>query len=136
MEHNIQHKRSQQLIDFACRFAAKAHGDQVRKYTGEPYINHPIEVARLVASVTDDCETISAAFLHDVIEDTLVEFADIVDAGFGRSIAILVDEVTDVSKLSDGNRAYRKNLDLEHLAKASDRAKTIKLADLIDNSAS
>ena len=134
MEHGITHKRSQQLIDNACRFATEAHGDQVRKYTGEPYINHPIEVARLVASVTSDCNMISAAFMHDVIEDTTVTFEEIRDAGFGHHTATLVNEVTDVSKPSDGNRAYRKALDLEHLAKASNNAKTIKLADLINNS--
>jgi len=136
MSHGIKHRRSQKLIDFACKFATVAHGDQVRKYTGESYIEHPIAVARLVATVTDDCEVISAAFLHDVLEDTAVTFSEIAAAGFGVGIAKLVNEVTDVSRQADGNRAYRKSLDLEHLAVASDKAKTIKLADLIDNSGS
>ena len=136
IKHGIKHSQSQKLIDFACEFAIEAHGSQLRKYTSEPYINHPISVARLVASVTDDCEIISAALLHDVIEDTAVTFNEIKNAGFGLSIAKLVNEVTDVSRPSDGNRAHRKRLDLEHLSKASKRAKTIKLADLIDNSSS
>lgn len=134
IDHGIKHSRSQQLIDFACVFATKAHGEQKRKYTGEPYINHPVEVAQIVASVTDDCEAICAAFLHDVVEDTPVTLQQISDAGFGPTIAKLVDELTDVSRPSDGNRRQRKALDREHLAKASPRAQTVKLADLISNS--
>lgn len=134
IDHGIKHSRSQQLIDFACVFAAKAHGEQKRKYTGEPYIVHPIEVAQIVASVTDDCEAICAAFLHDVVEDTPVTLQQISDAGFGPTIAKLVEELTDVSQPSDGNRATRKRIDREHLAKASPRAQTVKLADLISNS--
>lgn len=134
-EHMIVHKRSQGLIDYAYRYAKLAHAGQKRKYTGEPYINHPIAVANLVASVTDDCEMICAALLHDVVEDTdrtLVE----IKAEFGVGISTLVGYLTDVSKLSDGNRATRKAIDLLHTASASPNAKTIKLADLIDNSQS
>ena len=135
-EHKITHKRSQGLINAAYLYAKEAHGDQKRKYTDEPYIVHPVAVARLVASVTEDCEMISAALLHDVIEDTPKTFDDIRDSGFGYSIATLVDELTDASKPSDGNRECRKQIDREHTAKASANAKTIKLADLIDNTSS
>lgn len=135
-EHGITHSRSQGLIDAAYRFAKEAHGDQKRKYTGEPYIGHPVAVARIVASVTDDCEMICAALLHDVLEDTDASYMDIVNAGFGASIANLVMELTDVSTPEDGNRAARKTLDREHIARASDRAQTVKLADLIDNAGS
>tara|TARA_R110000824_G_C14861106_1_gene641211 strand:- start:42 stop:587 length:546 start_codon:yes stop_codon:yes gene_type:complete len=134
MKHGIVSKRSQGLIDFALRYAAEAHGDQKRKYTGKPYIIHPIAVAQTVASVTDDCNMISAAFLHDVIEDTDRTYEDIRDAGFGYEVAEYVLGMTDVSVLSDGNRATRKRLDLEHLAVQSSQVQTIKLADLIDNS--
>ena len=134
--HGIKHKRSQDLIDFAYRYAKKAHGTQTRKYTGEPYINHPIEVARIVASVTNDCEVICAAFLHDVIEDTEVTFENIQSVGFGFHIARMVREVSDISRLVDGNRAVRKAIDLSHLAKASAGGQTIKLADLIHNTES
>jgi len=136
MSHGIKHTRSQSLIDYAYRFAKTRHGDQKRKYTHEPYINHPVAVARIVASVTDDCEAISAAFLHDVLEDTETEYEELCRCGFGRNIADLVMEVTDVSRPEDGNRTIRKALDLEHLAKASSLGQTIKLADLIHNTES
>lgn len=126
------------MTDFLNRvreFAAAAHDGQRRKYTGEPYILHPIAVARLVESVGLDEEVVAAALLHDVIEDTQFGYVDIW-ARFGQRVADLVNEVTDVSKPSDGNRAVRKALDREHLAKASPEGMSIKLADLIDNTKS
>ena len=136
MSHGIKHTRSQDLIDYAYDFAKAAHAGQVRKYTGEPYINHPVAVATLVASVTDDCNMICAALLHDTVEDCAVTIEEIATCGFGHPIAYLVDCLTDVSKLSDGNRATRKGIDRMHTANGSKDAKTIKLADLIDNSRS
>ena len=79
---------------------------------------------------------ICAALLHDVIEDTPRTFEDIRDAGFGRPIAILVRELSDVSKPEDGNRATRKKIDRDYLAGVSANAQTIKLADLIHNTES
>jgi (p)ppGpp synthase/HD superfamily hydrolase len=134
--HGIIYPRSQKLIDFAYRYAADAHGDQKRKYTGEPYVEHLIAVARLVHAHDGDCEMVAAALLHDVLEDTDRTFDDLMHAGFGHGIAKLVEELTDVSRPYHGNRAVRKALDRDHLATASRRAQTIKLADLIDNSAS
>lgn len=96
---------------------------------------HPASVAKLVASVTDDEAMICAAWLHDVVEDTPVTIEEI-QAEFGEDIAQLVADLTDVSKPEDGNRKVRKALDRAHTAQASCRAKTVKLADLIDNSAS
>ena len=132
----IKHERSQELIDFAYGFAKAAHYGQKRRYTGEPYITHPLAVAKLVASVTDDCQMICAALLHDVIEDTAATYTIIVNAGLQGPIARLVVELTDVSKPEDGNRAVRKALDCAHLSKASANAQTIKLADLIHNAES
>lgn len=123
------------LTAHAFLFADKAHRGQVRKYTGEPYIAHPAAVAKIVATVTDDVAMVAAALLHDTLEDTTTSYLDLVTA-FGHDIADLVLEVTDVSKPSDGNRSVRKEIDRQHLAKASPRAKTIKLADLIHNSES
>ena len=134
--HGITHSSSQRLIDFAYEYAKEAHGTQVRKYTGEPYITHPVAVANLVASRTIDCEMICAALLHDVIEDTDVTYDDLMEVGFGRGIAELVLELSDVSELSDGNRDTRKAIDRQHTSEASSRAKTVKLADLIHNSSS
>jgi len=136
--HGIVSKRSQGLIDAAYEFAKEAHGEQKRKYTGEPYINHPVAVAQLVASVTEDCEMIAAALLHDVIEDTAVTYKDLVDTknGFGPHVANLVWWLSDVSRLEDGNRKIRKHLDRLHISGAPSNAKTIKLADLCDNTSS
>lgn len=135
-EHGITHKRSQKLIDHAYNYAWLCHDGQERKYTGEPYINHPVAVAKIVASVTDDCQMICAALLHDVIEDCGVTKDDLMEAGFGVVITGLVDQLSDVSKPEDGNRKATKEIDRQHTARASRRAKTIKLADLIDNSSS
>jgi hypothetical protein len=123
-----------ELVEKARDYATKAHRriDQRRKYTGQPYDVHLRAVAELVATVTDDQETIAAAWLHDLVEDTPATFAD-VEREFGAGVRALVAEVTDVSRPGDGNRAARQAIEREHLARASARAQTIKLADLIDN---
>lgn len=122
------------LVQSAREFAIKAHKsmNHRRKYTNAPYSEHLQNVANFVASVTDDPETLAAAWLHDVVEDTPTALEE-VESVFGESVAYLVDCLTDVSKPSDGNRAVRKEIDRQHLAQASPKAKTIKLADLIDN---
>jgi hypothetical protein len=123
------------LVNKAFAFAAKAHGSQKRKYTGEPYINHPYEVMDIVASVPHTEQMLAAALLHDVLEDTDATEDQIRDE-FGETVLELVKWLTDVSKPSDGNRAMRKALDRAHIAKAPAEAKTIKLADLISNTKS
>ena len=119
----------------ALAFARAAHEsvDHKRKYSGEPYIVHPIAVAEIVRSVPHTSEMIAAAYLHDVVEDTPVTIEEIRDA-FGEKVGELVDWLTDVSRPGDGNRRMRRASDLAHTAKAPPQAKTIKLADLIDNS--
>jgi (p)ppGpp synthase/HD superfamily hydrolase len=119
----------------ALAFARRAHESvgQKRKYTGEPYIVHPMAVAEIVRSVPHRREMIAAAYLHDVVEDTPVTLEQI-RLAFGDSVAELVDWLTDVSRPGDGNRRTRRALDLEHTARAIPEAKTVKLADLIDNS--
>lgn len=121
------------IIEKAEQFAVQAHGPQKRKYSGEPYIVHPIEVSQIVRTVPHTNAMVAAAILHDVIEDTEATYDDVV-VNFGVIIADLVNELTDVSKPEDGNRAVRKSLDRAHLAKASADAQTIKLADIISNS--
>ena len=122
------------IVERARHFAVQAHKriDHTRKYTNQSYDLHLQAVAEGVASVTDDSAMIAAAWLHDVVEDTPATFEDL-SREFGRDIARLVLELTDISKPGDGNRAMRKAIDRAHIAAASDRAKTIKLADLIDN---
>lgn len=123
----------QQARDFASYHHAAIN--QRRKYTDEPYIVHPAAVADLVRSVPHTEAMLCAAWLHDVVEDTPCTLDEIRGA-FGQEIAELVAMLTKVSRPSDGNRAARKAIDLAHMAKASPRAKTIKLADVIDNCSS
>lgn len=120
------------LEKHALRFATKAHEGQLRKYTGEPYINHPIAVAAIVATVDHTPEMIAAAYLHDTVEDCGITLAEI-NERFGRKVATLVAYLSDISTPYHGNRVARKALDLQHTALAPSEAKTIKLADLIDN---
>jgi (p)ppGpp synthase/HD superfamily hydrolase len=119
----------------AAIFAAEAHKDQRRKYTNEPYVNHCINVASRVESIGGSSQMIIAALLHDTIEDCNITHSDICQL-FGYHVADLVLQVTDISRPSDGNRAERKRRDREHLKLASPQAKTIKLADLLDNTES
>jgi len=121
------------IIAKAIDIARRAHDGQLRKYTDEPYIVHPFAVAGLVASVTNDNNILAAAILHDVVEDTMVT-SEFIREEFGDCIAGMVSDLTDISVPSDGNRAIRKKIDLNHTALASYEAQTIKLADLIDNS--
>ena len=118
-------------------YATSAHGEigQVRKYDNEPYITHPAAVVEIVKSVPHDDAMLAAAWLHDVVEDT-PRTLDEIRAEFGDDVADMVSDLTDVSKPPDGNRATRKAIDRHHTQLASPRAKTIKLADLIDNTRS
>ena len=124
------------IVDSALLFASSAHGaiEQKRKYSGENYIVHPIEVMQIVRSLPSHTdEMLIVALLHDVVEDTEVKLVDIA-VKFGAKIAEMVAEITDVSEPEDGNRAVRKGLDREHLAKARAEVQTVKLADIISNS--
>ena len=119
----------------ALEFATKAHGAQMRKYSDEPYIEHPKRVAEIVRSVPHTPAMICAAYLHDVVEDTEVEIEEI-ELKFGKQVALLVQELTDeYMKVNYPhlNRKARKEKEVERQAKMSKEAKTIKLADVIDN---
>ncbi|MGB5224161.1 MAG: HD domain-containing protein [Arenicellales bacterium] len=122
------------LVEKAKQFATTAHKriNHQRKYNNQPYTVHLSSVANIVSTVTDDQEMIAAAWLHDVVEDTPATLYD-VEQEFGKDVAELVENLTDISKPGDGNRQVRKLIDRQHIAVASQRAKTIKLADLIDN---
>jgi (p)ppGpp synthase/HD superfamily hydrolase len=120
------------LEDRARAFAAAAHASigQVRKYTGELYINHPAAVAEIVRSRPHTPEMIAAAWLHDAVEDTPASL-DEVRREFGEEVASLVADLTDVSRPDDGNRAVRKAIDREHTARASASAKRFCCKDLV-----
>lgn len=126
------------LIEKARAFATAAHAavGQLRKYTFEPYIVHPAEVAALVATVPGHTpEMVAAAWLHDTVEDTGVTI-ELIRSEFGAEVAELVGWLTDVSRPDHGNRAARKAVDRAHTAGAPAAAQTIKLADLIANTRS
>lgn len=113
-------------------FSAFKHRDQRRRDQAlSPYINHPLEVARLlweVGGVRDEA-TLAAALLHDTIEDTDTTSAEIRQA-FGEEVLSLVLEVTDDKSLP---KMRRKRLQIEHAPHISFKAKLIKLADKISN---
>ena len=116
----------------AASFAAKKHTNQKRKgAAGEPYINHPLEVANLIANVggVDDHDVLIAAILHDTVEDCGVTREEIAQA-FGETVAGYVMEVTDDKSLP---KAERKRLQVEHAPHLSHGAKIVKLADKISN---
>jgi guanosine-3',5'-bis(diphosphate) 3'-pyrophosphohydrolase len=97
-----------QMVERAALFANSAHQGQARK-SGEPYITHPIEVARSVAKIGLDVEDVCAALLHDVAEDTLVGLAEI-ESNFGKTVAAMVDALTkiDAIKINQEERKERQ----------------------------
>jgi len=116
----------------AARFAAEHHKAQKRKgEAGEPYINHLIEVAELIATSSEAlvANLIMAGFLHDTIEDTNVTRQEL-EQRFGKDVAALVVEVTDDKSLP---KEQRKALQVQNAHKKSPRAQTLKLADKISN---
>lgn len=116
----------------ALRFAADKHRDQRRKGAcASPYINHPIEVAELLARVgrVTDPVLLQAAVLHDTLEDTRTTAREL-DECFGSEVRRLVEEVTDDKTL---DKAERKRLQIEHAPLLSVAARHIKLADKICN---
>ena len=126
------------LVDKAKLYATAAHGaiGQIRKYTGEPYVTHPIRVMNLVSTVVQDERVLAAALLHDVIEDTQITKEDIAMA-FGVDVADMVVALSDPPKVEGGpNRKTRKAQDRERLAKAPADVQTVKVADMIDNTES
>ena len=121
-------------VDGAYALARQSHEGQHR-YSGEPYIIHPICVARILAEMGMDKESVIAALLHDVVEDTDETLADIT-AKFGKTIAHLVDGVTKLGKvpLSTKEEQQAENIRKMLLAMSQDiRVIIIKLADRLHN---
>lgn len=116
-------------------FAAAAHAGagNVRKYTNDPYIVHPLAVATLVGEHGGTEAMICAALLHDVLEDTKVTEATL-RTEFGHEVTDLVVWLTHVEV--PGNRAFRKVSECKRLHCAPAEAQTIKLADLLNNASS
>ena len=105
---------------------------QKRKYTGEPYFVHPMEVASIVASRPATQAMVAAAMLHDTVEDTDVTIEQIREL-FGDEVADLVYCVTDILTPADGNRKFRNEFQNNRLAQSPGEAQSIKLGDIISN---
>jgi (p)ppGpp synthase/HD superfamily hydrolase len=116
----------------AARFAAEKHAGQKRKgLAKEPYVNHLIEVAELIAASSEKLDTnlVMAGLLHDTIEDTDTTALDL-EQRFGGDVTRLVLEATDDKSLP---KETRKALQIESAPHKSPRAQTLKLADKISN---
>ncbi len=132
-----------EVLDYVREYADKSHGDQIRKYTGERYIGHPVRVMKTVSRFYPQVEVQAAALLHDVLEDTPVTSAQmasslrtVLDEQQVNKVMQLVIDLTDVFVKKDYpglNRRSRKEKETARLAVVSPEAQSIKYADLIDN---
>ena len=123
-----------EMIEKAYDLANEAHKGVCRR-SGEPYICHPLAVARLVLDLGMDTESIAAALLHDVVEDTPTTLDDL-KAAFGEEVALLVDGVTKLTKIQFSNieELQAENLRKMLLAMSRDvRVMIIKLCDRLHN---
>lgn len=126
------------LVISAAQYAHKAHLGQFRKYTNKPFITHPARVAAAATVYFVDHpkaeEIISAAWLHDVVEDVKeYTFDRLSQDGFSSVVVSLCQELTSPSKGVKASRAERKQMDRDHLATVSHVAKILKLLDRQDN---
>ena len=123
-----------ELVDRAYALAAAAHEGQFRR-SGEPYICHPLSVARILVELGMDSESVAAALMHDVAEDTAVSI-DEIRQKFGAQVALLVDGVTKLTQITFSNVEDRQaeNLRKMLLAMSQDvRVMIIKLCDRLHN---
>ena len=121
-------------VERAYCFAAEKHSDQKRR-SGEMYINHPVEVAIILAELKMDCDVVCAALLHDTVEDTDTSLADVSDL-FGATVAELVDGVTKLTNIEVDSMDEKQALNLRKmfLAMSRDiRVVIVKLADRLHN---
>lgn len=124
-----------ELLDRAIKFAVDAHAGTERRGKGFPYIVHPLEALAIVATMTSDQELLSAAVLHDTVEDTDVDI-DTIKKEFGLKVAALVQAESDV--FIDGldetsSWRMRKQAAIDRLAGASGEAKMVALGDKLSN---
>lgn len=124
-------EQSIKSIVAAAHYAAEQHKDQRRKSDDSPYINHPLSVAWLLITKAKihDVNVLTAAILHDVVEDTSSDLEDI-RCLFGDTVASIVSEVSDDKSLS---KVERKRLQVERAPKKSLQARLVKLADKLHN---
>jgi len=133
LENYLEPRQVQQVYK-AYQFGAEAHSGQ-RRLSGEPYITHPLAVARTLGEMGLDAESLCAAILHDVIEDTPTAKAEIAEA-FGPEVAQLVDGVSKLTQINFRSKAeaQAENFRKMVLAMSQDiRVILIKLADRLHN---
>ena len=120
-------------VTLAIEFAAKAHDGMCRKKDNTPYILHPLEAATIVGTMTDDQDIISAALLHDVVEDTEIT----IEENFGCRVRALVESETEDKRAElppEDTWRIRKEESLIELENCSDRAvKMLWLGDKLSN---
>ncbi len=122
------------VITNAYEVAAEAHRNQLRS-SGESYINHPLAVARIVADIGLDETSVTAALLHDAVEDTEITLDD-VERNFGSEVAVIVDGVTKLDRIQFDSREAQQAATMRKMlvAMAADlRVLVIKLADRLHN---
>lgn len=135
---------TEEILMKVAAFAANAHAGQQRKYINEPYIEHPVRVMYTCMAQQQPLTVLSAALLHDVIEDTSISedelsafLGSIFNPQDAKAVLSMVIELTDVYVKRDyphWNRQIRKEAELERLKRISGGAQTIKYADILDNS--
>jgi GTP diphosphokinase / guanosine-3',5'-bis(diphosphate) 3'-diphosphatase len=127
------HKADITMLELAYEFAVKAHNHQKRR-TGEPYIQHSLHTAFVLAQIRADMDTVIAGILHDIPEDTEYTLEDI-KKNFGDEIATLVEGITKLSKIKyRGIERYTESLRKMFLSMAQDlRVILIKFADRLHN---
>lgn len=125
-----------ETIDKAYELAKESHSQQVRR-SGQPYIIHPVAVARILFNLAADAESVQAALLHDVVEDTDMTLGQL-EREFGKTVSLLVDGVTKLGKVPlkglDREEEQAENLRKMLIAMSQDiRVIVIKLADRLHN---
>ena len=129
---SVSPKESLSLVQRAYRVAERAHSGQTRR-SGDPYITHPVSVATILAELGSPAEVIAAALLHDTVEDTDYSL-EMLREEFGEVIAVMVDGVTKLDKVTYGEAAQAETVRKMIVAMSRDvRVLLIKLADRLHN---
>ena len=114
------------ILEEAIIYATIMHQGRVRKFKGIPFILHPLEVAQILSTMTDDQEVITAGILHDIVEDTAYTIEDLAAMGFGNQVLDAIRLMTHTDGVS--------YMDYVAKIKTNPIARAVKLADLAHNS--
>ena len=128
-------------FDGVLTYAFYAHEGQVREFTGEPYVTHPIAVAKILIDHGADELEVFGALLHDTVEDSkgkvtlesIRERFGAIDPIRAEELVDIVRFVTKISKKEDGNRARRIAADAAHYSAGGEKSQNIKIADFLHN---